>query len=149
MEKVLFDWPIVLQYDVKAKYRLILESSRAWSFFTLAFAWPTKNHARFCIRSINQSNRSISVRLFFLLCSRVWILSRSCSIWRSREKSLESRNRSIWRACSQATRHPADWFTRMCPGWEALKGSLRRDVPLNSSNPGPVWDKNHSFCYPV
>ena len=23
MEKVLFDWPIVLQYDVKAKYRLI------------------------------------------------------------------------------------------------------------------------------
>ena len=23
MEKALFDWPIVLQYDVKAKYRLI------------------------------------------------------------------------------------------------------------------------------
>ena len=23
IEKVLFDWPIVLQYDVKAKYRLI------------------------------------------------------------------------------------------------------------------------------
>ena len=23
MEKVLFDWPIVLQYDVKARYRLI------------------------------------------------------------------------------------------------------------------------------
>ena len=23
VEKVLFDWPIVLQYDVKAKYRLI------------------------------------------------------------------------------------------------------------------------------
>jgi len=29
MEKALFDWPIVLQYDVKAKYQLILESSRA------------------------------------------------------------------------------------------------------------------------
>ena len=28
-EKALSDWPIVLQYDVKAKYRLILESSRA------------------------------------------------------------------------------------------------------------------------
>ena len=28
MEKALFDWPIVLQYDVKAKYGLILESSR-------------------------------------------------------------------------------------------------------------------------
>ena len=23
MEKALFDWPIVLQYDIKAKYRLI------------------------------------------------------------------------------------------------------------------------------
>ena len=23
MEKALFDWPVVLQYDVKAKYRLI------------------------------------------------------------------------------------------------------------------------------
>ena len=23
MEKVLFDWPIVLQYDIKARYRLI------------------------------------------------------------------------------------------------------------------------------
>ena len=32
MEEGLFDWPIVLQYDVKAKYRLILESFQAWSF---------------------------------------------------------------------------------------------------------------------
>ena len=29
MEEGLFDWPIVLQYDVKAKYRLILESFQA------------------------------------------------------------------------------------------------------------------------
>ena len=39
LEKALFDWPIVLQYDVKAKYRLI---SRKFSgmnyFFTRAFA---------------------------------------------------------------------------------------------------------------
>ena len=27
MEKALFDWPIVLQYDVKAKYRLISRKS--------------------------------------------------------------------------------------------------------------------------
>ena len=27
----------------------------------------------FCIRSINQSNRSISIRLLFLFCSRVFI----------------------------------------------------------------------------
>ena len=39
MEEALFDWPIVLQYDVKAKYRLI---SRKFSsmklFLTQAFA---------------------------------------------------------------------------------------------------------------
>ena len=29
MEKALFDWPIVLQYDVKAKYWLISRISRA------------------------------------------------------------------------------------------------------------------------
>ena len=28
MEKALFDWPIVLQYDVKAKYRLISRKFR-------------------------------------------------------------------------------------------------------------------------
>ena len=38
-------WPLMLQYDVKAKYRLILKSSWAWSFFTQAFALPTKIHA--------------------------------------------------------------------------------------------------------
>ena len=32
MEEGLFDWPIVLQYDVKAKYRLILERFQAWRF---------------------------------------------------------------------------------------------------------------------
>ena len=42
MEKPLFDWPIVWQYDVKTNYRLIssflfLESSRTSSFFTGAF----------------------------------------------------------------------------------------------------------------
>ena len=29
MEEGLFDWPIVLQYDVKANYRLILERFQA------------------------------------------------------------------------------------------------------------------------
>ena len=33
MEKALFDWPIVLQYDVKAKYRWFLESSSGMKFF--------------------------------------------------------------------------------------------------------------------
>ena len=49
-----------------------LESPQAWSFFTRAFANQPKA-ARVCIHSINQSNRSISVRLLFLFCSRVFI----------------------------------------------------------------------------
>ena len=39
VEKALFDWPIVLQYDVKAKYRLISRKfSGMRSFFARAFA---------------------------------------------------------------------------------------------------------------
>ena len=78
-EKTLFDWPIVLQYDVKAMYRLI---SRKFSSMT--FFHPSVNHpkaTRVCIRSINQSNRPFPVRLLLLFCSRVFFL-------RSYEKSL-------------------------------------------------------------
>ena len=63
MEKALFDWPIRLQYDIKAKFRLI--GMKFFFFFSKA--------TRVCIRSINQSNRSISVRSLFLFCSRVFI----------------------------------------------------------------------------
>ena len=33
MEKALFDWPIVLQYDVKTKYRLISRKFSGVKFF--------------------------------------------------------------------------------------------------------------------
>ena len=33
MEKALFDWPIVLQYDVKAKYQLISRKFSGMTFF--------------------------------------------------------------------------------------------------------------------
>ena len=33
MEKALFDWPIVSQYDVKAKYRLICRKFSGMKFF--------------------------------------------------------------------------------------------------------------------
>ena len=38
MEKVLFDWPMVLQYDVKAKYRLISRELLGMKFSNQAFA---------------------------------------------------------------------------------------------------------------
>ena len=34
MEKVLFDWPIVLQYDVKAKNQLISRKFSGMKFFS-------------------------------------------------------------------------------------------------------------------
>ena len=34
IEKALFDWPIVLQYDVKAKYRLISRKFAGMNFFS-------------------------------------------------------------------------------------------------------------------
>ena len=38
MERELFDWPIVLQYDVKAKYRLIFIKFSGMKFSSRAFA---------------------------------------------------------------------------------------------------------------
>ena len=38
MDKALFDWPIVLQYDVKAKYRLISRIFKALSHSILHFS---------------------------------------------------------------------------------------------------------------
>ena len=75
MEKALFDWPIVLQYHLKAKYRLIFRKFFGMNFFSakLSLNQPKAKPRTFCIRSTNKSNRFISVRLFFLYCSRVFI----------------------------------------------------------------------------
>ena len=77
VKEALFDWPIVSQYDVKAKYRLISRKFFGHEIFSAERSLNQPKPTRVCIRSINQSNRSISVRLLFLFCSRVFI-SRSC-----------------------------------------------------------------------
>ena len=73
MEKALFDWPIVLQYDVKAKYRLISRKFSGMKFFHPTVRLTSQKPRTFCIRSTNQSNRSISVYLLLLCCSHVFI----------------------------------------------------------------------------
>ena len=51
MEKALFDWPMVLQHDVKAKYRLISRKFSGMKFFHQS------------VRSTNQKPRAfVSVR---------------------------------------------------------------------------------------
>ena len=49
------------------------ESSGVWSFFPPSIRLTNKNSTSVCILSTNQSNRSISVSLLFLFCSRVFI----------------------------------------------------------------------------
>ena len=82
MEKALFAWPIVLQYDVKAISRKFFREE----VFSSERSLNQPKARRVCIRSINQSNRFISVSLLFLFCSRVFI-SRS---YESRSKHTQS-----------------------------------------------------------
>ena len=69
MERALFDWPIVLQCDVKAISRKFF----GHEVFSAERSLNQPKARCVCIRSINQSNRFISVRLLFLFCSRVFI----------------------------------------------------------------------------
>ena len=73
MENALFDWSIVLKYDVKARYRFISIKFFGHEVFSPESWLNQPKGTRVYIRSINQSNRFISVRLLFLFCSRVFI----------------------------------------------------------------------------
>ena len=69
MEKALFNWPIVQQYAVKAKNRLISRKFSGMKFFHLSVRRVNEPKATCaCVCSINQSNHFISVHLFFLFC---------------------------------------------------------------------------------
>ena len=71
MERALFDWPIVLQYDVKAKYRLISRKFSGMKLFSPERSPNQPKATRVCIRSLNQSNRCISqfVCCFCFVCA--------------------------------------------------------------------------------
>ena len=115
MEKALFDWPIVLQYDVKAKYRLISRKFLGMKFFHPSVRLTNqKPHAFVSVRY--ESNRSISVSLLFLFCSRAFISmsyeNRSTVLRQSRDGKAknEEKNRSrIYRnrICKSSYDRPA------------------------------------------
>ena len=72
MEKALFDWPIMLQYDIKAKYWLI--SSKFSSVnFSAECSLDQPKATCVCIGLINQSNHFISIHLLFLYCWHIFI----------------------------------------------------------------------------
>ena len=65
MEKALFDWPIVLQYDVKANYQLIRRK-----FLHVCCLLNQPKATRVCIYSINQSNHYFCSFVVFVLLAR-------------------------------------------------------------------------------
>ena len=67
-EKASLDWPIVFQYDIKEKYmqRLIPRKFSGMKFFHPSVRLTNPKAMCACIRWINQSNHSTSIRLLFL-----------------------------------------------------------------------------------
>ena len=64
MEKALFDWPIVLQYDVTAKYRFISRKFSGMEFFSPERSLNQPKAMSVCqIRSITNQ-----IALFPLVC---------------------------------------------------------------------------------
>ena len=53
-KKTLFDWPIMLQYDVKAKYWLISRKFSGMKFFSPEHSLNQPKATDVCICSINQ-----------------------------------------------------------------------------------------------
>ena len=64
MEKALFDWPVVLQYDVKAISRNLF----GHEVYSAERSLNQPKARCVCIHSINQSKSFISVWLLFLFC---------------------------------------------------------------------------------
>ena len=107
MEKSLFDWPIVLQYDVKAKYRLISRKFSGMKFFSKA--------TRVCIRSISQSNRSISVRLLFLFsCAFSFQGQTKIALFTLKKYGNVHTNPDIWIRVNGALNKRREHFKRDC-----------------------------------
>ena len=63
MEKALLDWPVVLQYDVKAKYRLISRKFSGMKFLHPSVRLTNQKPRTFV--SVRQTNQ---IALFPLVC---------------------------------------------------------------------------------
>ena len=66
LEKVLFDWPIVLQYNVKAKYRLISRKFSGMKFFQPSVRLTKQNPRSFV--SVRQTNQIASFPFVCCFC---------------------------------------------------------------------------------
>ena len=70
MEEALFDWPVVLQYDVKVKYRLISRKFSGMKFFLLSVRLTNQKPRSFV--SVRQTNQ---IALFRFVCCFCFVCS--------------------------------------------------------------------------
>ena len=66
MEKALFHWPIVLQYDVQVKYQLISRKFSGLKFFHLSVRLTNEKPRAFV--SVRWTNQIILFAFFFCFC---------------------------------------------------------------------------------
>ena len=64
MEKALFDWPIVLQYDVQAKYRFVSWKFSGMKFFHSSVRLTKQKPRAFYLYPFDIPIKSISFRSF-------------------------------------------------------------------------------------
>ena len=78
-ERTLFDWPIMLQYDIKVKYRLISRKFSGMKFFHASIRLTNQKPCAFV--SVRWTNHSFSIWLSFLFCLHIFISrsNKNCS----------------------------------------------------------------------
>ena len=81
MEKALFDWPVVAVWCQSEVSKVLVHED-----FSPELSLNQPKATRVCILSINQPSRSISVRLLFPFCSRLFI-----------SRSYENRSKSTFK----------------------------------------------------
>ena len=90
MEKALFDWPIVLQYDVKARYRLISRKFLGMKFFHRSVRLTNEKPRAFVsIRLTNQIALFPSVCCFCFVREFSFQGHTKMALFRTEKKSLQ------------------------------------------------------------
>ena len=90
METALFNWPIVLQYHLKAKYRLIFRKFFGWIFFQPSFRLISRKLSRARFVSVRQT-------------SQIALLPFVCSFCIVRAFSFQGHTKTLYRKDQYAT----------------------------------------------
>ena len=96
MEKALFDWPIVLQYDVKAKYRLISRKFSGMKFFQPSVRLTNQKPRAFV--SVRQTNQ---IAVFPFVCCFCFVCAFSFQGHTKIALSIHNQEKSLRKSISK------------------------------------------------